>query len=99
MPRAQSDDPVTTRQLRETVPVHRINAGGWHNSWMVTGYDITTAVLSDSRLLGNAEAAAEPATGDAESGRIVVSEAEPVNPGPQHAADRRRAVDIAEAVA
>lgn len=101
MSQAQLNDPATVRRLREDGPVHHISVGGWHDSWIVTGYDAITAVLADSRLQGDADPDADAAgragagagagSGTAPGGaEVVLSEEELVNlPGPQHARLRR----------
>ncbi len=49
------NDPDVIRQLRETGPVHRVNAPGVATSWILTGHDVTTRVLADPRLIGEVE--------------------------------------------
>ncbi len=49
------NDPEVTQRLRETGPVHRVNAPGVATSWILTGHDVTTRVLADPRLVGEVE--------------------------------------------
>lgn len=86
MSQAQLNDAEQLRCLRETAPVHHVNVGGWHRSWILTGYDVSVDVLSDPRL--NSDADGEGSLPDA--GAELLSEEELVNlPGPQHARLRR----------
>jgi cytochrome P450 len=48
-------DPEVIRQLREAAPVHRIGVIGAGPAWLLTGHEVSTAVLGDPRVQGRWE--------------------------------------------
>jgi len=87
---AELNDPEVLRRLRGTSPVHHVSVGGWYDSWILTGYDHTMAVLGDNRLMNDADGAEQP--GPTPIGELLSEEDLITLPGPQHARLRRLVV-------